>query len=78
MIYAMKPCFQNGKPMKRVIVYFEAKDKDEAFKAFGVGHFWGGYSENTAFTAEEVDSVPKNGRFCIAADVIEENKETNF
>ena len=61
--------------MKRIIVYFEAKDEKEAYRAFGAGCYWSGYHENVGFAAEEVEEVPKNEQVVLAARVIELNSE---
>lgn len=68
-IYTMKPCFKNGKVMKRVIVFFEAKNPEEAYQAFGAGEYWSGYHENICFDAQLVAEVP-NKRTIVSASLV--------
>lgn len=74
-MFAIKRTFKSGKVAKNAIVYFEAKDKEEALKAFGVGGFWSGFRENVGFVAEEVGASPKKATVYNASSLIEERKK---
>jgi len=74
-IYVMKRCYKNGKPTKKAIVYFEAKNKDEAYQAFGAGRYWSGYPELTRFDAIRIDSVKGDEKVIAASKVIKAHRK---
>lgn len=70
MIFAVKRVFSSGKVAKKAIVYFEAQNKDEAYRAFGYGKYYGGFRENTRFSADACNP-PKKSKVINAAQLIE-------
>jgi len=72
-IYAVFRSMRSGKLTKKPIVCFEAEDERRARRAFGVGRYWGGFSESTSFVTKQIDAVPKGCNLVSAQDVIDRN-----
>lgn len=73
-IFAMKRAYKNGNICKKPIVFFDAIDEKEAFKAFGVGKYWRGYKEDVSFCAEEVERI-ETANVILASQFIREKEE---
>lgn len=76
-IFGIHHCFANGVMKKDAIVYIEAENEERALKAFGLGKFWQGYSENAAFDVQEVTECPRD-RLVSVHDILEEDLFSNM